>query len=65
MEQLYKLLTPASLPNNSSTSLLAQKDTFSVALNGVTQRQESWIIHLGATYHMIRCSNLFSTYTPV
>ena len=63
MEQLYKLLTPTSLPNNSSTSLLAQKGTFSFALNGVTQRQESWIIDLGATDHMTGCANLFSTYT--
>ena len=65
MEHLYKLLTPTSLPNNSSTSLLAQKYTFSFALNGVTQRQESWIIDSGATDHMTRCANLFSTYTPI
>ena len=64
MEQLYKLLKPASLSNNSSTSRLAQKGTFSFALNGVTQRQQSWIIDLGATNQMTRCSNLFSTYTP-
>ena len=63
MEQLYKLLTPTSLPNNLSTSPLAQKGTFSFALNGVTQREESWIINSGATNNMTRCSNLFSTYT--
>ena len=63
MEQLYKLLTLASLPNNLSTSLLAQKGTFSFALNGVTQRQESLIIDLGTTDHMTGCANLFSTYT--
>ena len=73
MDLLHKILTPEKGPSasfmaqrgmdKSTISLIAQKDIFST-LSCKTGEKELRIIDSGATDHMTRCVQLFSTNTP-
>lgn len=61
MEHLCKLLNATQTP---STSLVAQTGMSLTTFCGITTKGDPWIIHSGATDHMIGCEKLFTSYNP-